>query len=299
MKSFEDVCTEIKGKKILVANRGIAARRISRTIRELLQAVPVMTVTDVDKTAPFTAGARELVLLGQNPRAYLDLDRIIELAKKQNIAAIHPGWGFASEDSSFPDKCKNAEILFIGPSTEGMELLGNKVKVRELARNIGVPVVPGSLGAVDVETARQVALEMGLPVMLKAEGGGGGRGIYEVYDLDQLESAFAKASALAHASFGNPRLFVEKLLTSVRHIEIQTIADRYGNVFAFDERDCTVQRNHQKLVEITPSPWPKMTDELRAKLKEYATKLIKAVGDRKSTRLNSSHNSESRMPSSA
>jgi pyruvate carboxylase len=278
MKTFENVRKEINGKKILVANRGIAARRISRTIRELLSAVPVITVTDVDKTAPFTAGARELVLLGQNPRAYLELDRIINLAKKQGIIAVHPGWGFASEDSGFPAKCEQAGLLFIGPSTEGMELLGNKVKVRELARSLDIPIVPGSLGAVDVETARQVALEMGLPVMLKAEGGGGGRGIYEVYDLDQLESAFSKASALAHASFGNPRLFVEKLLTSVRHIEIQVIADRYGNVFAFDERDCTVQRNHQKLVEITPSPWPKMTENLRARLKNYARKLVKAVG---------------------
>lgn len=278
MKSFEDVCNEICGKKILVANRGIAARRISRSIREFLGAIPVLTVTDVDKTAPFTAGAKELVLLGKNPRAYLELDRIIALARKQGIIAVHPGWGFASEDSGFPYRCEQAGLLFIGPSTEGMELLGNKVRVRELARSLDIPVVPGSQGAVDVETARQVAFDMGLPVMLKAEGGGGGRGIYEVYDLDQLEIAFSKASALAHASFGNPRLFVEKLLTSVRHIEIQVIADRYGNVFAFDERDCTVQRNHQKLVEITPSPWHRMTENLRAQLKDYARKLIKAAG---------------------
>jgi pyruvate carboxylase len=278
MKTFDQVCEEIRGKKILVANRGIAARRISRTIRELFRAVPVMTVTDMDKTAPFTAGAQQLIQLGSNPRAYLDIDRIISLAKKQGIVAIHPGWGFASEDASFPDKCEKAGLIFIGPSTEGMELLGNKVKVRNLARSLDIPVVPGSAGAVDVETARKVALEIGLPVMLKAEGGGGGRGIYEVYDLDQLENAFNKASSLAHASFGNPRLFVEKLLTSVRHIEIQVIADHHGNVFAFDERDCTVQRNHQKLVEITPSPWPKFTPELRSRLKEYAIKLVKAVG---------------------
>ena len=114
--------------------------------------------------------------------------------------------------------------------------------------------------------------------MLKAEGGGGGRGIYEVYNMDDLETAFSKASVLAQASFGNPRIYVEKLLTDVRHIEIQVIADRYGNVFAFDERDCTVQRNHQKLVEITPSPWPGMTRELRDRLKEYARKLVTEVG---------------------
>ncbi len=278
MKSFEEIVQEINGKKILVANRGITARRIMRSIRERLGGVPVLTVTDVDKTAPFTSGAQEFIMLGENPSAYLEIDRILELAKARGVAAIHPGWGFASEDSSFPRKCKEAGILFIGPPTEPMELLGNKVRVRELATRIGVPVVPGSTGAVELDEARQIATEMGLPVMLKAEGGGGGRGIYEVYDMDQLESAFSKASVLAQASFGNPRIYVEKLLTSVRHIEIQVIADQYGNVFAFDERDCTVQRNHQKLVEITPSPWPLMTDELRQTLKGYARDLVREVG---------------------
>ncbi|MFH1156338.1 MAG: pyruvate carboxylase [Pseudomonadota bacterium] len=278
MKTFEQTVKEIQGKKILVANRGITARRIIRSIREVLMAIPVMTVTDVDKTAPFTAGAQELILLGENPRAYLEIDRILKLAKEQNIAAIHPGWGFASEDANFPKKCEDWDILFIGPPTEPMKTLGNKVKVRELARRLGIPVVPGSLDAVEVDEARKIALEIGLPVMLKAEGGGGGRGIYEVYDMDQLETAFSKASVLAQASFGNPRIYVERLLTGVRHIEIQVIADRYGNVFAFDERDCTVQRNHQKLVEITPSPWPKMTEELRAQLKSYAEALVSEVG---------------------
>ena len=277
-KSFEQVVREIKGRKILVANRGITARRIIRAIREELMAVPVLTVTDVDKTAPFTSGAQELILLGENPRAYLEIDRILKLAREQDVVAIHPGWGFASEDASFPKKCADKGILFIGPPTEPMTLLGNKVRVRELARKLGVPVVPGSMHAVAVDEARQTALEMGLPVMLKAEGGGGGRGIYEIYDMDQLETAFSKAAVLAQASFGNPRIYVEKLLTSVRHIEIQVIADQHGNVFAFDERDCTVQRNHQKLVEITPSPWPKMTEALRQRLKEYAKALVKAVG---------------------
>jgi pyruvate carboxylase len=278
MKTFEQVAAEIRGRKILVANRGISARRLIRSIREVLHAVPVLTVTDADKIAPFTAGAQELILLGENPRAYLAIDRIIDLAKKQGVAAVHPGWGFASEDASFPRKCRQAGLLFIGPPADAMRLLGNKVMVRELADRIGIPVVPGSPGAVTIAEARQVAQQIGLPVMLKAEGGGGGRGIYEVYDLDQLESAFTKASTLAQVSFGNPRLFVEKLLTGVRHIEIQVIADQYGHVFAFDERDCTIQRNHQKLVEITPSPWPGMTAERRERLKRYAEKLIKAVG---------------------
>jgi len=277
-KTFEQVAEIIKGKRILVANRGITARRIVRSIREVLNGIPVVTTTDVDKTAPFTSSAQELLLLGENTRAYLDIDRIISLAKARNIAAIHPGWGFASEDASFPHKCKQAGIIFIGPEPEPMRLLGNKVAVRALAISQGVPVVPGSEGAVSLSEARTIAKQLGFPVMLKAEGGGGGRGIYEIFEEDQLESAFDKASALAHAAFGNPRLYVEKLLTSIRHLEIQVVADQYGNVFAFDERDCTIQRNHQKLVEITPSPWPGMTPELREKLKSYARKLVKKVG---------------------
>ncbi|HSW46800.1 MAG TPA: pyruvate carboxylase [Phycisphaerae bacterium] len=277
-KTFEQVQNEIHGQKILVANRGIPARRIMRSIREVFKAVPVLAVTDVDKISPVTSGAHELILLGENPRAYLDIDRIISLALEHDVVAVHPGWGFASEDASFPRKCQEAGLLFIGPCTDAMELLGNKVKVRELARGLNIPVVPGSPKAVSVEEARRIALELGLPVMLKSEGGGGGRGIFEIYDLNQLESAFSKASALAQASFGNPRLYVERLMTSVRHIEIQVVADRYGNAFAFDERDCTVQRNHQKLVEITPSPWSGMTPELRDRLKKYATDLVHAVG---------------------
>ncbi len=276
-KPFKEVLNELSGKKILVANRGIPGRRIARTIREMGGAVAIMTATDVDKTSPVLSGVQELLLLGDNPRAYLDIDRIIRKAKARGIVAIHPGWGFAAEDDSFPEKCKRAGILFLGPEATAMRLLGNKVEVRRLAQTLDVPVVPGSEGAVSIPEARRIAEEIGYPIMLKAEGGGGGRGIYEVFRPDQLEDAFAKASAMAQASFGNPRLFVERLLTSVRHIEIQVVADRFGNAFAFDERDCTVQRNHQKLVEITPSPWAGMTPELRERLKEYAIRLVKAV----------------------
>ncbi|NDV19094.1 pyruvate carboxylase [Pseudodesulfovibrio sp. JC047] len=277
-KSFEEVLEEVKGKRILVANRGIPARRICRSITEMFNAKAIMTATDVDKTSPATSGANELLLLGSDPRAYLDLDRVIREAKAKDVVAIHPGWGFGAEDDSFPAKCKEAGIIFIGPEQEPMRILGNKVAVRKLAIEQDVPVVPGSEGAVSIPEAREIAKEIGFPVMLKAEGGGGGRGIYEVYQEEDLENAFSKASALAQASFGNPRLYVEKLLTSVRHIEIQVISDQYGNVFCMDERDCSVQRNHQKLIEITPSPWPKYTPELRARLKEYARRLVSAVG---------------------
>ncbi len=277
VKTFEQVLDEIRDKPILVANRGIPARRICRSIKERFDAIAVMTATDVDKTSPASSAADELMLLGPDPRSYLDLDLIIQMAKRRGIAAIHPGWGFASEDERFPAKCREAGIVFIGSTPEAMNLLGNKVQVRALAKKLGVPVVPGSDGAVDIPTAREVIRNLTLPIMLKAEGGGGGRGIFAVHNEEELEDAFVKASTMAQASFGNPRLFVEKFLPRVRHIEIQVIADQHGNVFAFDERDCTLQRNHQKLIEITPSPWPGMTETLRHQLKEYARMLVRAV----------------------
>ncbi|MGM0418396.1 MAG: pyruvate carboxylase [Thermodesulfobacteriota bacterium] len=276
-KSFVEFLEEIKGKSILIANRGITARRICRAISEIPGAISMVTATDIDKTSPAAISAQQLMLLGKESSAYLDIDRIIRKAKEHGVAAIHPGWGFAAEDESFPQKCRDAGIVFIGPEQDAMKTLGNKVSVRRLAKELDVPVVPGSESAVDIPQARKIAQEIGFPVMLKAEGGGGGRGIYEVYSDEDLESAFQKSSAMAEASFGNPRIYVEKLLHNVRHIEIQIAADKYGNVFAFDERDCTIQRNHQKLVEITPSPWSKMTEELRQRLKNYAIKLAKAV----------------------
>lgn len=277
-KDFKEVQEALKGRAILVANRGISARRICRSIRERFDAVAVMTATDVDKTAPAAAAAQELLLLGEDPRAYLDVDRIIALAEQRGVVGIHPGWGFASEDERFPRKCVAAGMTFIGATAEAMNLLGNKVQARNVARKLNIPVVPGSDGAVDIPTARALIKEIGLPIMLKAEGGGGGRGIFAIFNEAELEDAFFKASTMAQASFGNPRLFVEKYLTHVRHIEIQVIADNYGNVFAFDERDCTVQRNHQKLIEITPSPWQGMTEKLRERLKEYSRRLIREVG---------------------
>ena len=278
VKSFEEVQQELKGQRILVANRGIPARRICRAIRERFDAVAVMTATDVDKVAPAAASAQELLLLGSDPRSYLDIDLIIAKAKERGIIGIHPGWGFASEDERFPAKCAEAGITFIGSTPEAMDLLGNKVQVRNLAKRLEIPVVPGSEGAVDIPEARRLIKEIGLPVLLKAEGGGGGRGIFFIHEMAELEDAFFKASTMAQASFGNPRLFVEKYLQSVRHIEIQVIADQHGNVFAFDERDCSIQRNHQKLIEITPSPWKGVTPELRARLKEYACRLVREVG---------------------
>ncbi|MDR1084369.1 MAG: pyruvate carboxylase [Deltaproteobacteria bacterium] len=278
MTDYQDIYEKLKGQAILVANRGIPGRRICRAIRDRFEAVAVMTATEIDKTAPAASSAQELMLLGPDPQSYLDLDKIITLARRRGIIAIHPGWGFASEDARFPQMCQEAGITFIGSTAKSMKLLGNKVEVRKLAQRLGIPVVPGSEGAVDIPKAQEMARTLGLPIMLKAEGGGGGRGIIEINDQQELAGAFVKASAMAHASFRNPRLYVEKLLQNVRHIEIQVIADRHGNIFAFDERDCSIQRNHQKLIEITPSPWPGLTPELRARLKEYARALVREVG---------------------
>ncbi len=278
MKSFDDVLKMLKKQPLLVANRGISARRICRSFKERFDAVAIMTATDIDKASPAAAAAHELLLLGEDPRAYLDLDRIVALAKRRGVLGIHPGWGFASEDERFPRLCQEAGIVFIGSTAEEMNLLGNKVEVRKLAKRLDIPVVPGSEGAVDIPQARQVAKEIGFPIMLKAEGGGGGRGIIEVHNERELEDAFLRASAMAQASFGNPRLFVEKCITEARHIEIQVIADHYGHIFCFDERDCSIQRNNQKLVEITPSPWPQFNEELRRLLKDYARRLVSEVG---------------------
>ena len=166
-KSFADVQEFLKGKVILVANRGIPARRICRSIRERFDAVAAMTATDVDKTAPSASTAKELILLGPDPRAYLDIDRIIDKARQRGVVGIHPGWGFASEDTRFPQRCKEAGITFIGATAEAMNLLGNKVQARAVARKLGIPVVPGSDGAVDIATARQLISEIGLPIISK------------------------------------------------------------------------------------------------------------------------------------
>ncbi len=276
--NFQELLQETKGMPILVANRGITARRICRSIRERLKAHAIITVTDIDRNSPAISAADEVMLLGANPTAYLDIENIVIQAKEMGVKAIHPGWGFASEDSNFPRLCQKAGITFIGPDPEPMELLGSKLKARKLAKELGIPTVPGSDGSVSLAEARQLVENMELPVLLKAEGGGGGRGIVIIRELEELEAAFEKAQVMAASSFGNPTLYVEKFLSDVHHIEIQVVADRYGNVLVFDERDCSLQRNHQKLLEITPSPWEAMTEELREQLKDYSSRIVSAAG---------------------
>ncbi|RLC07066.1 MAG: pyruvate carboxylase, partial [Deltaproteobacteria bacterium] len=259
-----------------VANRGIPALRVGRTIREM-GAIYAAFFTEEDKTAPHVSKA-DMALRLSTVEGYLDINEIVRVAKKHNVAALHPGWGFAAEDNRFPTMCKEHGIIFIGPSETPMRKLGNKVQARNIARSLSIPVVQGSDGAVSLEEAKSVAQKIGFPVMIKSEGGGGGRGVIVVNSQEELERNFLKASNMAEASFGNPNLYIEQYLPLVRHLEIQVICDKLGNVVALDERDCSCQRKYQKLLEITPSPWKGMSLELRNALKEAAIKMVTAVG---------------------
>ncbi|RLB88970.1 MAG: pyruvate carboxylase, partial [Deltaproteobacteria bacterium] len=259
-----------------VANRGIPALRVGRTIREM-GAIYAAFFTEEDKTAPHVSKA-DMALRLSTVEGYLDINEIVRVAKKHNVAALHPGWGFAAEDNRFPTMCKEHGIIFIGPSETPMRKLGNKVQARNIAKSLSIPVVQGSDGAVSLEEAKSVAQKIGFPVMIKSEGGGGGRGVIVVNSQEELERNFLKASNMAEASFGNPNLYIEQYLPLVRHLEIQVICDKLGNVVALDERDCSCQRKYQKLLEITPSPWKGMSLELRNALKEAAIKMVTAVG---------------------
>jgi pyruvate carboxylase len=264
-----------QGVRIGVANRGIPALRIGRTIREM-GGLYVAFFTEADKSAPHVSKA-DLAYSLPGADGYLNVAEIIRLAKEHGVAALHPGWGFAAEDARFPRRCREADIVFIGPTEEPMRRLGNKVEARRIATELGIAVVPGSDGAVTLDEAKGLAKKIGYPVMVKSEGGGGGRGIVVVRSEKELEDQFVKASTMAEASFGNPNLYLEKFLEKVRHLEIQVLRDKFGSAVALCERDCSVQRKHQKLLEITPSPWPGMTEKLRGQLQTAALKICEAV----------------------
>ncbi|MBW2568842.1 MAG: pyruvate carboxylase [Deltaproteobacteria bacterium] len=266
----------IQNLRIGVANRGIPALRIGRTIREM-GGIYVAFATEEDKTAPHVSKADKAYTI-RTEKGYLDIKEIVRIAKQHDVKALHPGWGFAAENNRFPSLCKENGIVFIGPSEDPMKKLGNKVTARNIAKSVSVPVIPGADKAVDLEEAKQIAGDIGYPVMIKSEGGGGGRGIVIVKSPEELEHHFIKASAIAEASFDNPNLYIEKFLTSVRHMEIQAVCDSFGNAVVLDERDCSTQRNNQKLLEITPSPWKGMSEELRKALKDATLKISSAVG---------------------
>uniref|UniRef100_A0A7C9JQ14 Biotin carboxylase n=1 Tax=Muribaculaceae bacterium Z82 TaxID=2304548 RepID=A0A7C9JQ14_9BACT len=263
--------------KILIANRGEVALRVMRACKELgVKTVAVYSTEDAD-TYP-VAYADEAVCIGpaQAAKSYLVMGNIIQAALNTGAQAIHPGYGFLAENADFARACIDNNLVFIGPSPECIERMGDKSSARETMRSCGVPTVPGSDGCLDtVEEARAFAERVGYPVLIKATAGGGGKGMREVHDPDQLEAQYKAARTEAGAAFGNDGVYLEKLVLRPRHVEVQVLADDFGNRVALCERDCSVQRRHQKLIEEAPSP--ALDDDLRRAMGVAALKAVRAV----------------------
>jgi acetyl-CoA carboxylase biotin carboxylase subunit len=264
-------------RRVLVANRGEIALRVIRTAQEMgIDTVAVYT--DADRTALHVRRATEAVHLGANaPReSYLAIEKILAAAKRTGCDAIHPGYGFLSENEDFAAACADARIEFLGPPPAAIAAMGDKVAARRIALQAGVPLVPGLQEEVDRPRLLAAAREVGFPVILKAAAGGGGKGIRIVRDEKQLAEAFDLARAEAQSAFGDDRIYLEKFVTRPRHVEIQVMADKHGNVVHYGERECSVQRRHQKLVE--ESPCAALTPDLRAQMGKAACDLARAVG---------------------
>jgi len=261
----------------LVANRGEIALRILRACRELgVETVAVFS--EADRGAAYLELADEAYCIGPPKAAesYLKIDRVISAAEIGNVQAIHPGYGFLAENAHFAEICRSCEIEFIGPSHEAMALVGDKNAARKLAKQVNVPTVPGSDGLVEGEAqAVSLAHELGFPVLIKAAAGGGGRGMRVALNDLALKSAIQQAQAEAEAAFGNAEIYLEKYVEHPRHVEVQVIADRHGNAVHLFERDCTMQRRHQKLVEESPAPL--LDENTRAEMCEAAVRLIRAA----------------------
>jgi len=263
-------------RKILVANRGEIAMRIIRACRELNIATAAI-YSEADSTGIYVKKADEAYLVGPGPvKGFLDSHQIVELAKRIGADAIHPGYGFLSENAQFAELCDASGITFIGPSPLAITTMGNKVKARELASKIGVPIVPGTDGGVtDVKEGIAFAKQAGYPVIIKASAGGGGRGLRVVRSDAELRENMEVAAREALASFGDGSLFIEKYIERPHHIEFQILADRHGNIIHLGERDCSIQRRHQKLIEIAPSLV--LTPKLRTEMGKAATAIARAV----------------------
>ncbi|WP_248622221.1 acetyl-CoA carboxylase biotin carboxylase subunit [Enterococcus cecorum] len=263
--------------KVLIANRGEIAVRIIRACRELgIRTVAVYS--EADKEAMHTELADEAVCIGPSKasESYLNKQQILSAAVLTKAEAIHPGFGFLSENSQFAEMCEACHITFVGPKSQTIDEMGNKIHARQLMKKAGVPVIPGSDGAiVDVKQALDIANQVGYPVMLKAAAGGGGKGIRKVLSESELPGAFASAQQEAKAAFGNDEMYLEKIIYPARHIEVQILGDKYGNVLHFGERDCSLQRNNQKVLEESPSVVISETN--REKLGKIAVKAAKAV----------------------
>jgi acetyl-CoA carboxylase biotin carboxylase subunit len=264
-------------KKILVANRGEIAVRIIRACKELgIKTVAVYS--DIEKDSMHVRLADEAVCIGpaQSSQSYLNIPGILSAAEITDSEAVHPGYGFLAENPHFAEACLTSGITFVGPSSENIRIGGDKAKARQVMKRRGVPVVPGSDGPVlSEETAIKVAKKIGFPVILKASAGGGGKGMRVVNEEKDLEQAFYLAQREALTAFGNSELYVEKYIPDMRHIEVQIMADNKGNVIHLGERDCSIQRRHQKLIEEAPSPIA--TDKFRKKIGEYGIRAAKAL----------------------
>ena len=264
-------------KKILIANRGEIALRIIRTCKEMgIKTVAVYSTADKDSL--HVRFADEAVCIGPPPsnESYLEIPKIIAAAQITNADAIHPGYGFLAENAKFSEICKKHDIKFIGPSAEMINMMGDKATAKKTMREAGVPVVPGSKELVaSVKEGKKLAKEMTYPVMLKATAGGGGKGIRIVWNEEEFQGKWDSAKQESAAAFGNDGLYMEKFIENPRHIEIQIVGDQTGNAAHLSERDCSVQRRHQKLAEETPSPF--MTDQLREKMGEAAVLAAKSI----------------------
>ncbi len=264
--------------KILIANRGEVAIRVIRAAREL-NIKSVVVYSEADATSEAVRMADEAVCIGPAPstKSYLNMQAIIGAAQITGAQAIHPGYGFLAENSDFARACIDNDIVFIGPDPDVMDALGNKSNAKETAQKANVPTVPGSDGVVEnVDDALAFAKQVGYPVLVKASAGGGGKGMREVMDESEMQSAFDMAKNEALQAFGNGDVYIEKLILRPRHVEIQVLADTHGNAIHLCERDCSIQRRHQKLIEEAPSP--ALSEKLRQEMGETALRMVKASG---------------------
>ncbi|MDR0227934.1 MAG: acetyl-CoA carboxylase biotin carboxylase subunit [Flavobacteriaceae bacterium] len=260
-------------KKILVANRGEIAVRVMKTAKKMgIKTVAVYST--VDRNAPHVRMADEAVCIGEAPsnQSYLLGDKILEVAKSLNVDGIHPGYGFLSENANFAIACANAGVTFIGPDTHAIEVMGNKLAAKETVKEYNIPMVPGLDEAItDVAKAKQIATEIGFPILIKAAAGGGGKGMRVVEREEEFESQMQRAISEATNAFGDGSVFIEKYIGSPRHIEIQVLADKHGNIVYLFERECSIQRRHQKVVEEAPSAV--LTPEIRKQMGEAAVRV--------------------------
>jgi pyruvate carboxylase subunit A len=264
-------------KKILIANRSEIAIRVMRACREL-DVKSVAVYSEVDKNALFAKYADEAFPIGPAPAAqsYLNIDKIIEVAKKSGAEAIHPGYGFLSENEIFADRCEKEGLIFIGPSSHAIESVGSKIAAKRTMKAAGIPVIPGSENEIsDLDEAVKVAESIGYPVIVKASAGGGGIGMKVVRKTGELRETIESTQRVAKSSFGDATVFIEKYLEMPRHIEFQILADNYGNIIHVGDRECSIQRRHQKLIEESPSPI--MTPELRERMGSDAVKAAAAI----------------------